>query len=277
MSEQEISFSFGANWKRFVREDFGPQRLAIAQRHLLDFLGRKDLRGTCFLDVGSGSGLSSLSAYDAGADRVVSFDLDPLSVEASHALRALRGDPLNWTVVRGSILDDEFVRSLEPADIVYSWGVLHHTGQMWRALGNTARLVKPGGLLYVALYTTTHKSPYWIRKKKQYNAAGRIGKRLMELQHFLRHTVLLQLLARRNPISFIRGYKQRRGMAYWANVRDWLGGYPYEDAKIEQVLEHGRNQLGLELIKIATGEACTEYLFQPRGNTPSLVPTPARP
>lgn len=274
MSEQEISFSFGANWKRFVSEGFDPERLEIARRHILAFLGRKDLRGASFLDVGSGSGLSSLSTYDAGADRVVSFDLDPLSVEASRRLRALRGDPPNWTVLQGSILDDDFVRSLEPADIVYSWGVLHHTGAMWRAVANAARLVRPGGLFYVALYTTTHKSAYWIRKKKQYNAAGRVGKRLMELQHFLRHTVLMQLLARRNPIAFVRNYKQGRGMAYWTDVRDWLGGYPYEDAKIEEVLEHARG-LGLELTKIATGEACTEYLFQSKGSPPLLAATPA--
>jgi 2-polyprenyl-6-hydroxyphenyl methylase/3-demethylubiquinone-9 3-methyltransferase len=272
MSEQEITFSFGANWKRFVGEKFDPERLEIARRHLLGFLGRQDLRGVHFLDVGSGSGLSSLAAFDSGADRVVSFDVDPLSVEASRSLRRLRGDPPNWTVQHGSILDDDFVRSLEPADVVYSWGVLHHTGEMWRAVANAARLMKPGGLFYLALYTTTHKSPYWIRTKKRYNAVGPVGKRLMELQYFLRHTVVMQLLARRNPISFVRNYKQGRGMAYWVDVRDWLGGYPYEDATVDEVVEHTR-RLGLELIKIATGEACTEYLLQSKGGSlPAVTP-----
>ena len=87
-----------------------------------------------FLDVGCGSGLHSPAALTAGAKRIVSFDLDSDSVETSRRLWELVGKPKNWVICQGSILDHEFVTTLEPADIVYSWGVLHHTGDMWTAL-----------------------------------------------------------------------------------------------------------------------------------------------
>jgi 2-polyprenyl-6-hydroxyphenyl methylase/3-demethylubiquinone-9 3-methyltransferase len=230
----------------------------------LNVLGVPDLRGKYFLDVGSGSGLSSLAALDAGAARIVSFDVDPHSVETTRKLHAFRGSPSHWQVLHGSALDDAFLASIEPADIVYSWGVLHHTGQMWRAVENTSRLMKADGCFYLALYTTSAKSGYWLEVKKRYNAASPLQKRLMEGTYFLRHTLLPHLLAGKLPIAYIRDYQKSRGMAYLENVRDWLGGYPYEDAKVEEVLDFGRQRLALELVKLATGEACTEYLFTKR-------------
>jgi len=259
--EVKISFSFGENWKEFVEKRFTAERVEISKQHILRFLELPDLRGKYFIDVGSGSGLSSLAAFDAGASRLVSFDIDPASVEATRSLRALRGEPPNWDVLSGSILDDEFVAKLAQADVVYSWGVLHHTGAMWRAVENAAKLMKPEGIFYLALYTTSPKSPYWIDIKRRYNRASPMKKRLMEWSHAWRYTIFPHILARKNPLNTIRNYKTSRGMDFIADLRDWLGGYPYEDAKIEEVLEFGRKRLGLELTKIATGEACTEYLF----------------
>jgi SAM-dependent methyltransferase len=265
MKAWTISFSFGKNWNHFVTQHFTPERLSIAKDHIADFLEMPDLSGKSFLDVGCGSGLSSLAAYELGAEHIVSFDVDPYSVKTTMTLREMAGNPSHWTVFEGSVLERPFLDSLEPADIVYSWGVLHHTGNMWKAVENAASLMKKDGVLYIALYTTTRKSPYWIRVKRAYNAASPVGKRLMEARYMVRYTLLPHLLRLKNPVRYMRDRKaRRRGMAYLTDVRDWLGGYPYEDAKPEEVLKFGRNSLSLELINLATGEANTEYLFRKR-------------
>lgn len=265
MDDDIRPFGFGKNWDEFVRRAFSEERVGIARDHLLRFLELPDLKGKYFLDVGCGSGLSSRAALDAGAAKIVSFDYDPDSVRTAERVRQMSGSPSNWTVLQGSILDDSFVSSLEPADVVYAWGVLHHTGRMWKAIENAAGLMRERGLFYAALYTATSKSDYWIRVKKRYNRASAFRKRLMEARYVLRYTVLPQLVRGKNPCSLIKNYKSMRGMSFFTDVKDWLGGWPYEDAKIEDVLRFCRKRLGLEMINVATGEANTEYLFQRRG------------
>ncbi len=258
-----MTFPFGRNWKYFSDRYLTRERIEIAKRCLLEPLELADLAGRSFLDIGSGSGLSSLAAFELGAQRITSFDLDPLSVETTRALRRRAGDPERWSVLRGSILDDAFLASLEKADIVYSWGVLHHTGSMWKAFEKAARLLRPNGLLFVALYTTTDRSPYWIEKKQIYNRASTFRKKAMEARYI--SGLFAGLLARgKNPFSFVRNYKKNRGMAFLSDIRDWLGGWPYEDAKIEEVLRFAWARLNLELVNIRTGEANTEYVFRSR-------------
>ena len=263
MEKEEIAFSFGKNWEEFVRKNFNQERIEISKKYLLEFLGLQDLSGKYFLDVGCGSGLFSLAALEAGAMKVVSFDVDSYSVKTTEKLRQMRGNPINWIVLEGSILDKTFTSNIEPADVVYSWGVLHHTGRMWEALENTSNLMKKNGLLYIALYTTTNKSEYWLKVKKKYNRTSKIGKKCMEISYIIGHTVV-QMFRLKNPLTYIRDYKKKRGMSYFTDVKDWLGGYPYEYAKIEEVLRFCHNKLSLELINIKTGEANTEYLFQKR-------------
>ena len=261
MDDSGRAFRFGKNWDLFIRRALSDERIRISREHILKFLELPDLAGKYFLDVGCGSGLSSRAALEAGAERVVSFDSDPDSVRTTERVRQMSGSPPHWTVLRGSILDEAFVASLEPADIVYAWGVLHHTGQMWKAIEYAAGLMREHGVFYVALYTRSSKSDYWVKVKKRYNSAQAFQKRLMELRYIVRHTFLPQLLHRKNPLRWIRNYESMRGMSYLTDLRDWLGGWPYEDAKIEDVLRFCRNKLNLELINISTGEANTEYLF----------------
>jgi 2-polyprenyl-3-methyl-5-hydroxy-6-metoxy-1,4-benzoquinol methylase len=255
------AFPFGKNWEEFVRKHFSEERVRRSRQHILEFLELPDMKGKYFLDVGCGSGLSSLAALEAGAAKVVSFDVDTDSVRTTQHLHRLRGAPENWTVLTGSALDRQFLSTLEPADIVYSWGVLHHTGSMWQAIENTATLLKKGSLFYIALYLTTPKSGYWLEVKKKYNRASEFQKRIMEARYVIRHTLIPKLVRGQNPIRFIRTYEQRRGMAYLPDVRDWLGGYPFEDATIPDVLRFCHRQLGLNMTNVNPGTGLVEYLF----------------
>jgi SAM-dependent methyltransferase len=261
MSDETISFSFGKNWADFVERHLSEERIDSCRAHLLGFLECDDLKGKSFLDIGSGSGLSSLAAFDAGAERIVSFDIDPASVATTQRLREMRGNPECWTVRHASVLDLAQVNAVEPADIVYSWGVLHHTGRMWEALANAISRVRAGGVLYVALYTTSYNSGYWLGVKRKYNAAGPLRKRTMEWHHVFRDLVWPTVRGAKNGWKIVREYPRMRGMSYLTDVKDWLGGYPYEFAKVEEVYKFCRDRHGLELLNLATGEANTEYLF----------------
>lgn len=141
--------AFGKNWMDFVCKSADDERVEIAKKHLLAFLGRDDLRGLDFLDIGCGSGIHSLAAYRAGARKIHGFDCDIDSVGATEIMRHRASSPGNWSVERGDILDDRYVDGLGRWTLVYSWGVLHHTGDVWRAVDNAARTVADGGLLYI--------------------------------------------------------------------------------------------------------------------------------
>jgi SAM-dependent methyltransferase len=267
MSQMNAPFAFGKNWDAFVKAYYSDERCDISKQHILRFLGVADLCGRTFLDVGCGSGLSSLAALRAGAQRVISFDVDADSVATTRRLWDFAGRPEHWTILHGSVLDRRFLETLEPADVVYSWGVLHHTGAMWQACENVLTLVRPQGVVYVALYTTTPQSPFWIRVKQAYNRSSPLRKRGMEAWYVGRYTIMPFLLRGKNPFSYMAGYKRSRGMAYLTDVRDWLGGWPYEDAAVTDVLAFFRER-GFQQVNLKTGEANSEYLLA-RTSTPA--------
>ncbi len=186
----EQRFEFGNNWQAFVEKNFSQERVEIAKRRMLGFLERDDLDGLTFLDIGCGSGLHSLAAVQSGAETVHGFDYDPASVAASRYIYRKVGSPPTWTVEQGSVLDDAFMAALPQFDLVYSWGVLHHTGDVWHAIRNAAGCVKPGGLFYIALYSadvqTDPPPEFWLEVKRRYVASDWLHRRYMDLWYVWR-------------------------------------------------------------------------------------------
>lgn len=273
-----MRYEFGRNWARFVDGALSEGRIEIARAHLLRFLGLESLAGKSFLDIGSGSGIHSLAAWRSEASRVHSFDFDGDSVETTRRLRELAGSPTHWEVTAGSVLDRPMMSSLSKADVVYSWGVLHHTGAMWQALENAALAMHETSVLYVALYCSdvyiVPTPEHWLATKQRYNRAGPVGRFLMECRYAASQAGLGELRRGRPVSSFrqlqhyvrmVRNYERQRGMAYWTDVRDWLGGWPMEFASIAETKRFCAERLGLELINIKAGEGCAEYLFRRRG------------
>ena len=263
MSRGGTEFSFGKNWGEFIERYFSEERMEISRKHLLGFLDRSDLQGVAFLDIGCGSGIHSLAAYRSGAMTILGIDVDPHSVETTKRIREWAGNPPNWEVREGSILDPDFIAGIAPADIVYSWGVLHHTGNLWEAVRNAASLVNPGGMFYIALYEKTPQSDHWISVKQKYNRAAPWKKRVMEWVH-----VYNSFFRTWSPFGWFRsfryiaGYQKSRGMEFWTDVRDWLGGWPYEPATPEEVVSFCERESGLTHLKTKNGEANIEYLFR---------------
>jgi 2-polyprenyl-6-hydroxyphenyl methylase/3-demethylubiquinone-9 3-methyltransferase len=266
---QEITsgqrFAFGENWTRFLTT-LQEERIVQAEKSLEQMLGAGSLRGRTFLDIGCGSGLFSLAARRLGA-QVFSFDYDPNSVACATELRRryFPDDP-GWRVQEGSALDPKYVTSLGKFDVVYSWGVLHHTGAMWEALHNASIPVAAGGRLFVAIYNDQGTaSRRWLMVKRCYNRTP------PSLRFLLLGPILVQTWWRRSlkdllrlrPFASWRGVKRERGMSAWYDLVDWVGGYPFEVAKPEQLFEFYKER-GFTLEKLTTcggSMGCNELVF----------------
>lgn len=278
--QEEISsgerFAFGENWARFLTL-LNDERIEQAIASLKKMLEVENLEGKSFLDIGSGSGLFSLAAKRMGA-RVVSFDYDPQSVACTKELkRRYYNNDSNWQVECGSVLDRKYLSNLGQFDIVYSWGVLHHTGAMWTALDNAARHVAPNGKLFIALYNDQGgASRRWTKVKQIYNRLPRFLRPIFTvLVYFPRELRFFLIdLVRGQPQKYFSAifYYSRtgRGMSWWHDLIDWIGGYPFEVSKPEQVFEFYK-QRGFILTNLMTaggGLACNEFVFQRIGSAP---------
>jgi 2-polyprenyl-6-hydroxyphenyl methylase/3-demethylubiquinone-9 3-methyltransferase len=263
--QQGTRFEFGANWKRFLSV-LDEDRIYEAEDSLKRMLEVEDLRGKKFLDIGSGSGLFSLAARRLGA-QVHSFDYDPQSVSCSKELkRRYFPSDADWVIEEGSVLDAGYLRRLGQFDVVYSWGVLHHTGIMWEALANVAPLVSDGGTLFVSIYNDQGgPTKRWSMLKRWYNRCPLLRTPLAIYTLIRQWTLtVLKDLLQGNPLKSWHKYKKSRGMSAWHDVVDWIGGYPFEVAKPEDVF-HFYRDLGFVLQRLKTcagGLGCNEFVFR---------------
>ncbi len=111
-------FEFGKNWASFLRH-LNSDRITAAEKSFKEMLQLETVEGLKFLDIGSGSGLSSLVARRLGA-KVVSFDYDPQSIQCTLELKKKYfTNDTKWSIRKGSVLDCKFVESLGQFDISY--------------------------------------------------------------------------------------------------------------------------------------------------------------
>jgi len=223
--DQATHFAFGKNWRDYA-EKIDEARIAQAMLDLQRLCGRQDLHGKTFLDIGCGSGLHALAAVRLGAVRVLGVDIDPDSVAASKATFARFAHNAAAEFEVRSVFDMDPAQ-LGTFDVVYSWGVLHHTGDMIRAITAAAALVAPDGEFLVALYKKTPFCGMWRIIKHRYSRAGAVGQRRAQNVYIF----LKKMAARVKGKDFdaqVRNYGGSRGMDYYNDVHDWLGGYPYQ-------------------------------------------------
>jgi SAM-dependent methyltransferase len=263
---QDSHFAFGENWASYAKL-VSEARITQATERLRHLVGGQ-LDGKRFLDIGCGSGLHALAALRLGAASVLAIDLDPNSVATARQLLQGAAAGKSWDVQHGSVFELS-AATVGQFDVVYSWGVLHHTGDMYRALRCATSLVGRDGRLVVALYRRTPLCWLWKLEKRWYAKASRRSQSVARRLYIATFRTLYVLVKRRSFSSYVKDYSQQRGMDFEHDVHDWLGGWPYESASIAQ-LERFMRQLGLRqerrhLAPFASsgilGSACDEYVY----------------
>lgn len=260
MNNKSISFSFGENWSEFVTH-ISHEDIEASKNDLDKWIGKEFIRDKVVIDIGCGSGLSSLSFYLLNAKTVYSFDFDLKSVESTKHLWEKQGKPENWIIFQDSILDLNELQNYtkEKFDIVYSWGVLHHTGSIWKAINKSMSLVQPGGKYFISIYTKGPKYLKHLELKQKYNNASNFGKYKMIYTVILRQ-MLIRLITFRNPFTW--NQKRHRGMSTYYDIIDWLGGLPYEVASEEEIiLKLQKSSFLIEKIKVKEEGGCSIYVF----------------
>jgi SAM-dependent methyltransferase len=255
-----MKFSFGTNWLSYSSQALDQSKIGTAREAFRCLMQDIDLGGRRFLDIGFGQGIPLFLAQQAGAE-VLGIDLDPICARALDATARFFPDEPKPTFRIASILDDEFVAAERAAggyDIVHSWGVLHHTGDMRRAFRNAASLVKENGILIISIYNRHWTSPFWASIKRLFNR--------------LPHPIQEATVSASYPIFYLRAKAlarpneeaSDRGMDLRHDVRDWLGGDPYEYASIPEV-QSAIEPLGFELVRCKPTKGftgCNEFVFR---------------
>ena len=262
----ESHFEFGRNWASYAKL-IGDPEIAEATKGLLKLLQPTDLAGRTFLDIGCGSGLHALAASRLGVARIMAVDIDPVSVETTKAVLSSRDLSVPWRAEQISVFDLDPAR-LGTFDVVYSWGVLHHTGHLQQAIERAAAMVAPGGLLALALYRRTRADWFWVREKKWYTGASPKAQKIAQRAY----CALYQLSCLRSGTSYrayVDTYRSARGMDFVHDVHDWLGGYPYESILATE-LGPRLEALGFKPVRVFAGamtrgllgSGCDEYVYK---------------
>jgi SAM-dependent methyltransferase len=256
--EEAARFAFGKNWQSYSMNSLTPERMEQSRRAFCHLFDGIDLRDKPFIDIGYGQGLSLIIAAQMGA-KVLGIDVDKDNIEALRRVQQVVGYPEVIPTCCASILDEGFVNEHRGRfDIVHSWGVLHHTGDMRKAIENACALVAEGGHFICSIYNRHWTSPLWKIIKRSYN---RLPVSLQRAMISLLYPVIYIakfLVTRKNP------KQMDRGMDFLHDVVDWVGGYPYEYADIEEIRDYVCRQgficLRMRAAKVPTG--CNEFVFQ---------------
>jgi SAM-dependent methyltransferase len=269
LTNLKTHFEFGRNWQNYV-DLINEDDIRQGIKSLTRFLPAEELEGKSLLDIGSGSGMTILSALNLGASSCKGFDIDPNSVTAANTLLGEHAQGQNWKIDQGSVFE------INPDqtglfDIVHSWGVLHHTGDMWRAIEAASKFTKPGGRFALAIYRRTPFCKLWTKEKLLYSRSPRIIQKALRGIYKLLYYAGLYATGR-SPAKYQSDYHNDRGMDWNIDVHDWMGGYPYEAASSGELADFIDN-LGFRKIREKThtpklwgffGTHCDEFVFEKR-------------
>ena len=267
LKDASSHFAFGENWASYAAL-INDAAIAESKRGLLKLIPHEQLQGRSFMDIGCGSGLHALAAAELGVGRILAVDIDPVSVETTRKVLSTRAASVPWQAENVSVFD------LDPSrfgtfDIVYSWGVLHHTGDMWAAVRKAAAMVAPRGLLALALYRSTYMDAFWKLEKRWYAHASPSAQRVAQRIYIAAYGLAWPVSGRGSFRDMVANYRSARGMDFYHDVHDWLGGYPYEAALAPEIDER-LVALGFKAERVfargkasgVLGSGCDEYVYR---------------
>lgn len=255
--KKNIAFNFGANWQEFSENSLDADKFKAAVDSLQKLIGTEKIKDTSFLDIGCGSGIFAIAASMLCAKKVIGIDISKESIAASMNNKSRFAPQNNISFLHKSIFDED-VFELGTFDIVYSWGVLHHTGNMYGAIDRACRFAAAGSIFVIAIYNKHWSSSGWKRIKWFYNVMTKPIKTLMIWVFYLVIALAKLIVTRKNPFT-----KKKRGMSFYHDIVDWVGGYPYEYAGKDDIIKYmaGKGFNCIKYVKPSVPTGCNEFVF----------------
>jgi len=258
-------FDFGKNWQDFSHKALDSKKIQQAREDFSYLTQDIDLTGKSFLDIGFGQGLSLLIATEKGC-KTFGCDINSkckmvLEQNKKH-FDNLHSKKIPVEV--GSIMENSVISKIksyrQQFDIVHSWGVLHHTGNMYKALQTAADLTANKGFLIIAIYNKHWTSPLWLLIKKMYNRVPGFLKKILLYLY-------IPLLYLRSLLGGLKNFKPARGMSFYYDAKDWLGGYPYEYASPKEIITFLQDDFNLIRFIPTNGfTGCNQFVFKKNKN-----------
>lgn len=237
-----------------------PLELKGVLKHLEE-LFPEGVKGKRVLDGGSGSGMVSVAFALMGAD-VTGVDITPKCVENGYKRAEHYG-------VKCKFINESLVTldlSNEHFDIIYSWGVLHHTEDARQSFFSLARHLREGGEIIVAVYLKTKISWFWNFARIFYQNAPTVFKTI-----FLNiGSVFLNIVDLFRKIIFNKERYMMRGTNNKEILNDWFGVPHRTFHSYNEVFKwFDENGLDCKLINPATGRFKSTSNFVVRGSKKS--------
>jgi 2-polyprenyl-3-methyl-5-hydroxy-6-metoxy-1,4-benzoquinol methylase len=263
-----MRFEFGNNWLSFLKH-ISDESISSAKNNICLWLDNEDLSEQRILDIGCGSGIHSFAFWKLGVKEIISFDFDSNSVKATLILWETAGRPDNWKVFQGSVLDDVFLIGLGKFDIVYSWGVLHHTGDLWNSVLNSISFcTHNNSIVWLALYQGVDTYKDDLKLKLKYNNSSFLGKKFIVFKEILK---IVKKRRAKGKNFFTWNEKRGRGMDTYHDLIDWLGGYPYEVCSRSNLSKFMYENGCWTLKKYNDEQSCLVAIFHRTNNAVSPV------
>ena len=252
---EDNNFSFGKNWLHFIQNNIND---SVIESSRIDIIKWFDVKDKSIIDIGCGSGLSSLIFNNEKAKYIYSFDYDINSVDSTLLLKNKQKIINNdWVIKQGNILDTDYIKSLGKFDIVYSWGVLHHTGDLWKAIKNAIYL--SNDLIMLSLYSNIANYDNDFTAKQNYNKFNELEKK----KNIADYVMTVKQSSKKNEEILNWNTPSKRGMNKYNDIIDWVGGFPYEVCSTKQINQF-MEENGFILIQKydPVQQACHEWLFK---------------
>ena len=202
--EQRVADFYDRHWSTYV------PNIEPCREHVEMFFGEGEIEDKLVLDAGCGTAVFSFVFTEKGARDVVALDLTKRSLlEARMRTKRLGSGKVHF--VRATMLSLPF--GDEAFDVVWAWGAVHHTDRPWEALAELCRMVKIGGVLFLAVYLRTRLT--WLHE------AIRRGCVLLPTCVHRPTAAILALIAAPIVAVFKKREKSRKGETLRALVHDF--------------------------------------------------------
>jgi SAM-dependent methyltransferase len=178
-------------------------RKYFVEPHIPIFAQFERWRGKRVLEIGCGIGTDTINFARAGA-KVTAIDLSERSLDIASQRAKLYG--LNINFYHGSAEELSSIIPVQPYDLIYSFGVIHHTPHPQRVIEQFCRYCLPGTVLKVMVYHRYSWKALEILMRNGHGAFWKFSELIERHSEAQTGSPVTYSFTRRNARELLRGF-----------------------------------------------------------------------